>query len=192
MARRERGAAGEKPGKSAGGAGSQRHRGGWFGSGRSTAWTNGRRETLVALPRFELPICYLKPSSATRVAAGDRASRRAAVDDVRRGGSARRGFALDWRRVAAVHGTRGLIRPDLIASTAVPDVDVSPDDGEVALSAAACSPASGCRDTLGPAVLSSDGSLKGAGTEEPRPSLAAHESSAEAFSPTSSGMTARP
>jgi urease subunit alpha len=35
------------------------------------------------------------------------------------------------RRVAAVHGTRGLIRPDLIANTAVPDVDVSPDDGQV-------------------------------------------------------------
>ena len=185
MARRERGAAGEKPGKSAGGAGSQRHRGGWFGSGRSTAWTNGRRETLVALPRFELPICYLKPSSATRVAAGDRASRRAAVDDVRRGGSARRGFALDWRRVAAVHGTRGLIRPDLIASTAVPDVDVSPDDGEVALSAAACSPASGCRDTC-PAVSSW---REGRGRAPP---LTRAMVVCQAFSPTSSGMTARP
>jgi urease subunit alpha len=37
------------------------------------------------------------------------------------------------RRVAAVHGTRGLIRPDLVANTAVPDVEVSPDDGEVTL-----------------------------------------------------------
>jgi urease subunit alpha len=32
-----------------------------------------------------------------------------------------------------VHGTRGLIRPDLIANTAVPDVEVSPDDGQVTL-----------------------------------------------------------
>jgi urease subunit alpha len=38
------------------------------------------------------------------------------------------------RRVAAVRGTRGLIRPDLIANTAVPDVEVSPDDGQVTLS----------------------------------------------------------
>jgi urease subunit alpha len=37
------------------------------------------------------------------------------------------------RRVVAVHGTRGLIRPDLIANTAVPDVEVSPDDGQVTL-----------------------------------------------------------
>jgi urease subunit alpha len=37
------------------------------------------------------------------------------------------------RRIAAVHGTRGLIRPDLIANTAVPDVEVSPDDGRVTL-----------------------------------------------------------
>jgi urease subunit alpha len=37
------------------------------------------------------------------------------------------------RRVVSVHGTRGLIRPDLIANTAVPDVEVSPDDGQVTL-----------------------------------------------------------
>lgn len=37
------------------------------------------------------------------------------------------------RRIAPVHGTRGLIRPDLIANTAVPDVEVSPDDGRVTL-----------------------------------------------------------
>ena len=37
------------------------------------------------------------------------------------------------RRVVAVRGTRGLSRTDLVANTAVPRVDVSPDDGEVTL-----------------------------------------------------------
>ncbi len=37
------------------------------------------------------------------------------------------------RRVAAVRGTRGLTRSDLVANSAVPDIEVSPDDGEVSL-----------------------------------------------------------
>jgi len=37
------------------------------------------------------------------------------------------------REVVAVGGTRGLTRGDLLANTAVPDVDVSPDDGEVTI-----------------------------------------------------------
>ena len=37
------------------------------------------------------------------------------------------------RRVAAVHGTRGLTRGDLVANTAVPPIEVSPDDGTVTL-----------------------------------------------------------
>ena len=37
------------------------------------------------------------------------------------------------RRVSAVERTRGLTRADLVANTAVPDLAVSPDDGEVTL-----------------------------------------------------------
>jgi urease subunit alpha len=37
------------------------------------------------------------------------------------------------RRVAAIQGTRGLIRHDLVANSVVPDVRVSPDDGQVTL-----------------------------------------------------------
>ena len=37
------------------------------------------------------------------------------------------------RRVAAVHGTRGLTRSDMVANTAVPPIEVSPDDGTVTL-----------------------------------------------------------
>ncbi len=37
------------------------------------------------------------------------------------------------RRVTAVHGTRGLTRGDLVANTAVPPIEVSPDDGTVTL-----------------------------------------------------------
>jgi urease subunit alpha len=32
-----------------------------------------------------------------------------------------------------VRGTRGLTRADMVANSAVPDVEVSPDDGEVTL-----------------------------------------------------------
>jgi urease subunit alpha len=46
------------------------------------------------------------------------------------------------RAVVAVGGTRGLTRGDLLANTAVPDVDVSPDDGEVTIAGRvlACEP----------------------------------------------------
>ncbi|CAN5738024.1 urease subunit alpha [soil metagenome] len=37
------------------------------------------------------------------------------------------------RHVAAVRGTRGLTRADLIANTGLPEIEVSPDDGEVTL-----------------------------------------------------------
>ncbi len=37
------------------------------------------------------------------------------------------------RQVVAVRGTRGLTRDDLVANTAVPDIEVSPEDGEVTL-----------------------------------------------------------
>jgi urease subunit alpha len=43
------------------------------------------------------------------------------------------GMPATRRRVAAVRGTRGLTRADLVANSAVPDVEVSPDDGEVTL-----------------------------------------------------------
>ena len=75
----------------------------------------------------------------TRLRAGlgrHRRRGRAAVDDVRVGGRARRGHRETLgtrRRVAAVRGTRGLTRADLVANTAVPDIEVSPDDGEVTL-----------------------------------------------------------
>ncbi|HET6712645.1 MAG TPA: urease subunit alpha [Actinomycetota bacterium] len=39
------------------------------------------------------------------------------------------------RRIVAVGGTRGLTRGDLVANTAVPEVVVSPDDGQVTLGA---------------------------------------------------------
>ena len=42
-------------------------------------------------------------------------------------------FGGTRRRVAAVRGTRGLTRSDLVANTAVPEIEVSPDDGEVTL-----------------------------------------------------------
>jgi urease subunit alpha len=47
--------------------------------------------------------------------------------------AAQAGFGETRRRVAAVHGTRGLTRGDLVANTAVPEIEVSPDDGEVTL-----------------------------------------------------------
>jgi urease subunit alpha len=37
------------------------------------------------------------------------------------------------RRVVAVHGTRTVRRPSLVANTAVPDIEVSPSDGSVSL-----------------------------------------------------------
>ena len=37
------------------------------------------------------------------------------------------------RRIAAVHGTRGIGRADLVANTAAPAIDVSPADGTVSL-----------------------------------------------------------
>lgn len=37
------------------------------------------------------------------------------------------------RKIVAVRGTRGLTRADLVANNAVPDIEVSPDDGEVTL-----------------------------------------------------------
>jgi urease subunit alpha len=43
------------------------------------------------------------------------------------------GMPRTRRRVTAVRATRGLTRADLVANSAVPDVEVSPDDGEVTL-----------------------------------------------------------
>jgi urease subunit alpha len=43
------------------------------------------------------------------------------------------GMPRTRRRLSAVRGTRGLTRTDLVANRAVPDVEVSPDDGEVTL-----------------------------------------------------------
>jgi urease subunit alpha len=47
--------------------------------------------------------------------------------------AAQAGFGGTRRRVAAVRGTRGLTRSDLVANTAVPEIEVSPDDGEVTI-----------------------------------------------------------
>jgi urease subunit alpha len=47
--------------------------------------------------------------------------------------AAQAGFGETRRRVATVHGTRALTRSDLVANTAVPEIEVSPDDGEVTL-----------------------------------------------------------
>jgi urease subunit alpha len=54
------------------------------------------------------------------------------------------GMPVTRRHVVAVHGTRGLTRADLVANSAVPDVEVSPDDGEVTLEGRvlACEPVS--------------------------------------------------
>jgi urease subunit alpha len=43
------------------------------------------------------------------------------------------GMPRTRRRIASVRGTRGLTRADMVANSAVPDVEVSPDDGEVTL-----------------------------------------------------------
>jgi urease subunit alpha len=46
------------------------------------------------------------------------------------------------RRIVAVRGTRGLTRADLVVNTAVPEIEVSPDNGEVTLTGRvlACEP----------------------------------------------------
>jgi len=67
-------------------------------------------------------------------AAGEAASRLSTTFVSRAASDAGVGETLGTRRrVVAVRATRGLIRQDLTANTVVPDVQVSPDDGEVAL-----------------------------------------------------------
>ena len=90
------------------------------------------------------------------------------------------------RRIVAVSGTRGLTRGDLVANIAVPEVLVSPDDGEVTLDGRvlSCEPVDEVRS---PAATSWRERGRGGGRRTGR----ASEGQA-AFSPTSSGMTINP